>query len=135
MDYAKLFKKGGWASMGRYYLMHPKKMKALLANAKKYASKEGMSKAKGELLFICQYVKDVVTRRYKDYNLLNLIVIVGALVYVVTPIDLMPDFIPMGLIDDTAILLWAVAEFSDELGKYKQWKATNESPQSSQATT
>lgn len=111
--------------MGRYYLLHPKKLKALLTNARKFASKEGMAKAKDELIFICQYVKEVVTGRYKDYNLLNLIVIVGAIVYVVTPTDILPDFIPFGLVDDTAILLWATAEFSGELEKFRQWKAAH----------
>lgn len=120
MDYAKYFKKGGWAAMGRYYATHPSKLKELFATAKKYASKEGLKAVKDEFLFICQYIKAVFTGQYKEYNVLNLTVIVGALVYVVSPADLLPDFLPVaGLLDDAAILLWATNEFADELDRYR----------------
>lgn len=121
MDYTHYFKKGGWAAMGRYYAMHPGKLKRLLKRAKQYASRQGLQKVKGELLLVCQYVRDVFTGRYKDYNVLNLTVIVGAIVYVVAPVDVLPDFVPLtGLVDDTAILLWATSEFSEELERYRQ---------------
>lgn len=106
--------------MGRYYITHPGKLKELFTAAKKYASKEGLKAVKSEFLFICQYIKSVATGKYKDYNVLNLIVIVGALVYVVSPADLLPDFLPVaGLVDDVAILLWATHEFADELDRYR----------------
>ncbi len=120
MDYAKYFKKNGWASIGRYYIANPSKLKELLVKARKYASFEGLKRVKTEFLTICNYVRDVFTGNYKDYNVLNLIVIVGAIVYVVSPVDAIPDFIPAGFIDDTAILLWATKEFADELAHYKE---------------
>ncbi len=121
MDYAKYFKKNGWAGMGKYYVSNPDKLKKLLENAKKFTSKEGLSKVKEELQIICSYIRDVFTGKYKDYNVLNLIVIIGAIVYVVSPLDAIPDFVPAGFIDDTAILLWATKEFADELDRYKQY--------------
>ena len=120
MDYSKHFSKGGWAAAGRYYATHPSKLKELFAKAKLYASKEGLKAVKDEFLFICQYVRDIFTGQYREYNWLNLTVIIGAIVYVVSPTDLMPDFMPaLGLIDDTAILLWATREFADELDRYR----------------
>ena len=120
MDYSKNFKKGSWAAAGRYYATHPKKLKDLFEKAKKYASKEGLKAVKDEFLFICQYIRDVFTGRYKEYNVLNLTVIIGALVYVVTPADFLPDFLPLaGLVDDAAILMWATHEFADELDRYR----------------
>lgn len=109
--------------MGRYYVTHPSKLKELLSKAKKYASFEGLKNVKTEFLTICQYIGDVFTGRYKEYNVLNLCVIVGAIVYVVTPLDILPDFIPAGFVDDTAIIIWAVHEFADELNRYKQYKS------------
>ena len=120
MDYAKYFKKGGWAAAGRYYATHPDKLRELFTSAKQYATKEGLLAVKEEFLFICRYIRDVFTGGYKEYNVLNLTVIVGALVYVLTPIDVLPDWIPMaGLIDDAAILVWATHEFADELDRYR----------------
>lgn len=123
VDFAKLFTKGSWTSLGRYYVSNPSKLKELLVKAKKYASLDGLKSVKTEFLTICQYIGDVFTGRYKEYNILNLCVIVGAIVYVVTPIDILPDFIPAGFIDDTAIVVWAVHEFSDEIERYKQYKS------------
>lgn len=122
MDYVKYFKKGGWIALGRYYVLHPKKLMRLLRNAKKFASKEGLAKVKEDLFLICQYIRDIFTGQYKDYKWMNLVIMVAAIVYVVAPIDILPDFIPFtGLIDDSAILLWAASEFSEELEKYKNF--------------
>ena len=108
--------------MGRYYLKHPSKIKQLLVAAQKYASKDGLVKVKDELLTICSYVKDIFTGKYKEYDTFHLVVIIGAIVYVVAPIDAVPDFISGGFLDDTAILLWAVKEFAEELNQYKKYK-------------
>ena len=61
--------------------------------------------------------------KYKDYDVTNLIIIVAALLYVVSPIDLIPDFLPVGLTDDAAIIMWAISEMKNELDKYKQFKS------------
>mgnify|MGYP003291686710 CR=1 FL=1 len=57
---------------------------------------------------------------YKEYEVKKLVIIVAAIVYVVTPIDFLPDFMPPGLIDDLSILAWAVKEAASELGRYKE---------------
>ena len=67
------------------------------------------------------YLFDISTGKYTDYDLKKLIVIVGAIIYVITPIDLLPDFIPPGFIDDLSIVAWALKEASAELEKYKTW--------------
>lgn len=122
MDYTKYFKKGGWIAMGRYYIKNPAKLKELLLKVTKYTNREGLKRVKDDILLICQYVTDVFTGRYKEYNTLNLIVIIGAIVYVATPIDAVPDFIPAGFIDDTAVILWAIKEFADEIQRYRAFK-------------
>lgn len=46
---------------------------------------------------------------------------IGALLYVISPIDAIPDFIPLaGLLDDTSIILAAIAKLSSELQDYKK---------------
>lgn len=40
-------------------------------------------------------------------NFLDIAVLIGAIVYFVTPVDLIPDVMPMGFIDDTALLTLA----------------------------
>ncbi|MBN8707063.1 MAG: DUF1232 domain-containing protein [Bacteroidetes bacterium] len=45
---------------------------------------------------------------------------IGALIYLISPIDAIPDFIPVvGLTDDVGVILLAVSQVLSELKKYK----------------
>ena len=68
------------------------------------------------------YLKDIVSGRYLDYNSTHLALIVAALVYSVSPLDFVADFVPLGLIDDVAIISWALNRLGDELSRYSQWR-------------
>ena len=120
MSFVSRFLKGNWLQKARVYAFNPKKMKELLLQLGKYISKNGLSNVKENLLLMKDYLFDVTTGKYKDYDVKKLLVIIGAVIYVVTPIDFLPDFIPPGLIDDLSIVAWALKEASDELEKYKQ---------------
>ena len=44
---------------------------------------------------------------YRGIPRKSILIIVGALIYFVTPIDLVPDFIPItGLLDDFTVIVW-----------------------------
>ncbi|MFE4525456.1 YkvA family protein [Cytobacillus firmus] len=52
-----------------------------------------------------------------------MIFIIASILYFVSPIDLVPDFlIGMGILDDAAVLGFAVSQISGELEKFKDWK-------------
>ena len=120
MSFVSRFLKGNWMEKARVYAFNPRKMKELLLQLGKYISKNGLSNVKENLLLMKDYLFDVTTGKYKDYDIKKLLVIIGAVIYVVTPFDFLPDFIPPGLIDDLSIVAWALKEASDELEKYKQ---------------
>ena len=120
MSFVLRFLKGNWLQKARVYAFNPKKMKELLFQLGKYITKNGLSSVKENLLLMKDYLYDVTTGKYKDYDVKKLLVIVGAVIYVVTPFDFLPDFIPPGLIDDLSIVAWALKEASAELEKYKQ---------------
>ena len=120
MSFVSRFLKGNWLQKARVYAFNPKKMKELLLQLGKYVSKNGLSSVKENLLLMKDYLYDITTGKYKDYDVKKLLVIIGAVIYVVTPFDFLPDFIPPGLIDDLSIVAWALKEASDELEKYKQ---------------
>jgi uncharacterized membrane protein YkvA (DUF1232 family) len=47
-----------------------------------------------------------------------------ALVYVLSPVDAIPDVIPIiGLLDDATVLAFCMKLVDTELAKYKEWKA------------
>ena len=120
MNFVSRFLKGKWLEKARVYAFNPKKMKELLLQLGKYVTKNGLSSVKENLLLMKDYLYDVTTGKYKDYDVKKLMVIVGAVIYVVTPFDFLPDFIPPGLIDDLSIVAWALKEASAELENYKQ---------------
>ena len=120
MNFITQFIKGNWLGKARLYSFNPQKMKVLLFQLGLYLAKNGLSSAKETLSLIRDYLCDVSTGKYKDYELKKLTIIVGAIIYVVTPIDLLPDFIPAGFVDDLSILGWAASQAAAELKKYKE---------------
>ena len=120
MNFITQFIKGNWLGKARLYTFNPQKMKVLLFQLGLYLTKNGLSPAKETLSLIRDYLCDVSTGKYKDYELKKLTIIVGAIIYVVTPVDLFPDFIPTVFVDDLSILGWAVSQAVPELRKYKE---------------
>ena len=49
----------------------------------------------------------------------------GAVLYVVSPIDILPDFLllAIGIVDDAVVLSWVAAALIDEAEKFLLWEA------------
>lgn len=63
--------------------------------------------------------KDVFAGRYR-INKWNLSIIAATIAYVISPIDALPDMVPlMGWIDDATIVAYAVSKLAGEISKYK----------------
>lgn len=122
MSFVSRFLKGHWLEKGRTYALNPQKLKILLLQLGGYLTKNGLSSAKDTLILMKNYLHDIATGQYKDYDIKKLSVVIAAIIYVITPIDLLPDFIPPGFIDDLTIVGWALKEVASELEKYKQWR-------------
>lgn len=123
MDIIGKFKNSAWIKKAEDYVKNPERLKGLIAKCGTYIGKEGLSSVKENLLLLISYVKDIAVGKYKDYDVANLAIIVAALLYVVSPIDLIPDFLPVGFADDATIVMWAISEMKNELDKYKQFKS------------
>ena len=68
---------------------------------------------------LIQMAKDTFAGRYK-MDKWNLSVIVGTIIYVVSPVDAIPDIIPvLGWLDDVTIVGYAINRLADEMKKYK----------------
>ena len=53
-------------------------------------------------------------------------IIIAAIIYVVTPIDIFPDILPVvGWIDDVTVILYVCDIINDELEQYKQFIIIN----------
>lgn len=68
-------------------------------------------------------LKDWITGRYKETPWGVIASLVGALVYVLSPLDIIPDFIPgLGYTDDAGVFAFVLAFAGPELEKYRTWK-------------
>lgn len=68
-------------------------------------------------------LKDWYRGHYKDVPWLVISSVGGALLYVLSPIDLIPDFIPLiGYLDDAAVFAALLKYVRMDLKKYRAWK-------------
>lgn len=76
---------------------------------------------------MCRMVYDYALKEYTNVSLSTIIIIVSALIYVLSPIDLIPDIIPIvGYLDDIAIIAYVIQTLRVELVKYNVWKKEEE---------
>jgi len=64
---------------------------------------------------------------YRDIPADSLLLVVAGLIYVVSPIDLIPDAIPvMGFADDAAVIGWVIKSVRGELDSFRAWELGQE---------
>src|SRR5262245_34930609 len=62
-------------------------------------------------------------REYRGVARSTIVMIVGALLYFVSPIDAILDAIPvLGLVDDAAVLAWVLRQTRWELDAFRDWE-------------
>lgn len=76
-----------------------------------------------DLKLFIELIKDWMSGDYDDLSRETIIMIIASLIYLVMPIDLIPDFLLGGYIDDALVIGYVVKKTSDELDLYKKWKA------------
>ena len=73
-------------------------------------------------LFI-ELIKAWLKGDYHDISKKTIIIIVTTVIYFVSPIDLVPDFIVgLGMFDDVALIGFTAKQISTELDRFKTWK-------------
>ena len=73
-------------------------------------------------LFI-SVVQDYWSGAYREIPWQSIAAIVAALAYVLSPIDLIPDFIPViGYVDDLAVIALCLKLVGNDLEAYRLWK-------------
>lgn len=76
--------------------------------------------------FLTSLVKNYVANKYTEIPYSTVIAVVAALLYVISPIDMTPDAIPVdGYKDDAMVVAFCVKLFSQDLDKYRVWLHEN----------
>ncbi|BBP75410.1 DUF1232 domain-containing protein [Pseudomonas gingeri NCPPB 3146 = LMG 5327] len=60
---------------------------------------------------------------YREISYKSMIIVVAGLMYFLSPIDAIPDFIPVfGMLDDIAVLAWVMNTLDQELNAFRAWR-------------
>ena len=78
--------------------------------------------AKQVRLFI-NMLRDYRSGEYRDAPVWTIGVIAFSLLYILTPFDCVPDFIPLaGLVDDALVMAASIAMIGQDIRDYEQWR-------------
>jgi len=74
-------------------------------------------------------LRDSLKRKYRGTPWGTLVGGIFCILYILNPLDLIPEAIPViGVVDDTLVLGVFLALLSRDVKKYLLWKASNENP-------
>ena len=72
-------------------------------------------------------IRDSIIGEYEDVTAVELVAIVAALIYFVSPIDIIPDVIHgAGLLDDAVVAGIVVSWCDEDIKKYMEWRKNRE---------
>ena len=104
-------------------LQDKEKMNSFLAQLdKKFNAITGFKDKFNDIPIIIQLIKDYTSGRYKAIPLGTIIALICALIYFLSPVDLIPDTIPgVGYLDDLTVIGLAIKFASTDFDDYKEW--------------
>jgi uncharacterized membrane protein YkvA (DUF1232 family) len=118
--------KAKFGKKAKEYANDKKKTQKLVNDAMKKAKRSKKESSFEEIWdniqLLFQLAKDWSTAQYTQIPIGSMIAIIMGLLYFVSPIDFVPDFLPGGLIDDAFVLGLIIRQIKTDLYKYKEWK-------------
>jgi len=108
------------------YVENPERLQALFDDAAKEAAtmpKEPFAEMWPYFQAMLRLIRAYYRREYRNVSLQNLVMIVGAIIYILNPFDLIPDWIAgLGFADDAVVLAFAVRQTRQTLDDFMAWE-------------
>ena len=118
-------KAGKYAGSGMVIL---ELLREVLGKAKDVADNQnkGIGQVLAEkVMTLSRMVKAYVSGEYKVIPWSTIVKIIAVLIYFVSPIDLIPDFLPIiGLTDDLALVMWLFSSLTEDFANFETWEAS-----------
>ncbi|QMU26970.1 YkvA family protein [Adhaeribacter radiodurans] len=119
-------------SKAEEYLKKPLRVKKLLNDAYTKASQKKdvgtiAHEAWESLQTLSRMIKAAVSGEYTGIPTSTLVGGIAVVLYFLSPVDFVPDFIPViGLLDDAALLAWFMTSIKSEMDKFEEWEKGNQ---------
>ncbi|MDE3041330.1 MAG: DUF1232 domain-containing protein [Nitrospirota bacterium] len=116
----KMFR--GFTKAATQYLRDKERLRHLLAEAVSIAQGRG-GKLLKDIQLLVRLLKASMSGVYTGLSVRKLVAIVAAILYLISPLDVIPDFIPVvGYVDDAAVIAWVMKSIAEELKDFKIWE-------------
>jgi uncharacterized membrane protein YkvA (DUF1232 family) len=106
-------------------LSSPEDIRRLLQDVEKKLESNDKSRLKnvlGDIKTLMALVRAYVKGTYRTIGIESVLLIVAALVYLLNPLDLIPDaLIPAGYVDDAAVIAFVISLVKEELDDFRTW--------------
>jgi len=114
-------------SKAEEYARDPQKAKKLLDDAVKKT--KSFEKNRGPLAEVWSYLTALfrllsayIRNDYREIPWGSMVLVIVAIIYFVSPVDLIPDFLPGGFIDDAAVIAFVIAQIKSDLDNFLAWE-------------
>jgi uncharacterized membrane protein YkvA (DUF1232 family) len=110
------------------YVKRPERLRDLVTEVTQKIVSLPQETFKGSLIYYIQAVLRLIRAYYRgDYRAVpvtTLLIIIAALIYLVNPFDLFPDWVPVvGFLDDAFILILAVRRTRGAIDQFLAWES------------
>ncbi len=98
-------------------------IKQVIANIQRYESVKELTKdVKDHMMVMVRLVKAYAKGEYRGISFQGILGSLAALLYFVAPLDFIPDFLIIGLVDDVAIIMWVYSNYRNEIDAFLAWE-------------
>jgi len=111
------------------YIRDPHIRLRLLSAVKDYAQNKGhlIRGFKSDLQMLVSLIRDWNRGIYTEVSKKTILLAIAALLYFLSPLDTIPDFLgAVGFTDDATVILFVLNTIRKEVDRYKEWRWQNE---------
>ena len=120
---------GGYRGRARALLRDPQALEAIATQARQRAMNSPSSRIRelgDQIKRLGRLTRAYANGSYRDISVANIVLVVAAILYFVTPLDLVPDAIPgAGLVDDATLLAFVLVRLETELNEFAAWERSD----------
>jgi len=115
-----------FVDLAEAYIKDPQRRSYMLSAVKDYAKtkKHFIQHFKDELQTLIYLLRDWSKGTYSNVPPHTILLVVAALLYFLSPLDAIPDFLgAVGFTDDAAVVLFVLSAIKNEIRLYRDWRS------------